>query len=88
LGGVSMYTSNVMKTLYKKLSCAIQNGYGITFLASWHALFFGPKIFQTRQETFEWRVCVVSTYTVEGIFLTKRPVTTSILPVGGSMTSH
>ena len=31
LGGVSMYTTNVMNTLYKKLSCAIQNGYGITF---------------------------------------------------------
>jgi hypothetical protein len=31
LGGVSMYITDVMKTLYKKLSCAIQNGYGITF---------------------------------------------------------
>jgi hypothetical protein len=34
LGGVSMYITDVMNTLYKKLSCAIQNGYGITFLAS------------------------------------------------------
>ena len=34
LGGVSMYITDVMKTLYKKLSCAIQNGYGITFSSS------------------------------------------------------
>ena len=31
MGCVSMYATDVMKTLYKKLSCAIQNGYGITF---------------------------------------------------------
>jgi hypothetical protein len=34
LGGVSMYITDVMNTLYKKLNCAIQNGYGITFSSS------------------------------------------------------
>jgi hypothetical protein len=34
LGGVSMYITDVMNTLYKKLSCAIQNAYGITFSSS------------------------------------------------------
>jgi hypothetical protein len=88
MGCVSMYASNVMKALYKKLSCAIQNGHGITFSSSWHRLSFGQKIFQTLKETLLWRVFHIGTHTILGIFLTKRPITRSILWVSGSMASH